>query len=481
MYSDLNDFIADLDKRKLLARVRESVSPDLEIAALTDRVCKSPGGGPGLLFEHPTGFDIPVATNLFGSLERMCLALGVSSLDEIAREIDDLMTPKMPTGMLDAFKMLPMLDRLRDLMPKTVKDAPCQEVVNRDGSLDELPILKCWPEDGGRYITFPLVITKDPETGVRNVGTYRLQVFDRRTTGMHWQRHKGGAQHHRLAERLGKRLEVAIALGPDPTLAYSATAPMPEGLDEFLLAGFLGRRRVELVKGITVDLEVPASAHIVLEGYVEPGERRREGPFGDHTGFYSLAEDFPVFHLQCLTMRKKPIYLTTVVGIPPQEDYYLGKASERIFLPMIKKTLPEIVDMHFPAEGIFHNIVLVSIDKRYPGHARKIMNAFWGLGQLMFSKTIVVVDKNVNVQDVSEVAWIAGTHIDPQRDIQFTRGPMDDLENASDLPAYGSKMGIDATRKWAGEGFTREWPNRLVTSDAAARRAAELLKSIVGR
>ena len=478
MYSDLNDFIADLDKRKLLARVRESVSPDLEIAALTDRVCKSPGGGPGLLFEHPTGFDIPVATNLFGSLERMCLALGVSSLDEIAREIDDLMTPKMPTGMLDAFKMLPMLDRLRDLMPKTVKDAPCQEVVNRDGSLDELPILKCWPEDGGRYITFPLVITKDPETGVRNVGTYRLQVFDRRTTGMHWQRHKGGAQHHRLAERLGKRLEVAIALGPDPTLAYSATAPMPEGLDEFLLAGFLGRRRVELVKGITVDLEVPASAHIVLEGYVEPGERRREGPFGDHTGFYSLAEDFPVFHLQCLTMRKKPIYLTTVVGIPPQEDYYLGKASERIFLPMIKKTLPEIVDMHFPAEGIFHNIVLVSIDKRYPGHARKIMNAFWGLGQLMFSKTIIVVDKNVNVQDVSEVAWIAGTHIDPQRDIQFTRGPMDDLENASDLPAYGSKMGIDATRKWPGEGFTREWPKRLVTSDAAARRAAELLKTI---
>ena len=450
----------------------------MEIAALTDRVCKSPGGGPGLLFEHPTGFDIPVATNLFGSLERMCLALGVSSLDEIAREIDDLMTPKMPTGMLDAFKMLPMLDRLRDLMPKTVKDAPCQEVVKRDGSLDELPILKCWPEDGGRYITFPLVITKDPETGVRNVGTYRLQVFDRRTTGMHWQRHKGGAQHHRLAERLGKRLEVAIALGPDPTLAYSATAPMPEGLDEFLLAGFLGRRRVELVKGITIDLEVPASAHIVLEGYVEPGERRREGPFGDHTGFYSLAEDFPVFHLQCLTMRKKPIYLTTVVGIPPQEDYYLGKASERIFLPMIKKTLPEIVDMHFPAEGIFHNIVLVSIDKRYPGHARKIMNAFWGLGQLMFSKTIIVVDKNVNVQDVSEVAWIAGTHIDPQRDIQFTRGPMDDLENASDLPAYGSKMGIDATRKWPGEGFTREWPKRLVTSDAAARRAAELLKTI---
>ena len=478
MYSDINDFIADLDKRGLLSRIREGVNPELEIAAVTDRVCKLPGGGPGLLFERPTGFDMPVATNLFGSTERMCLALGTPSLDAVAKEIDEMMTPKMPAGMLDAFKMLPMLDRLRDLMPKTVKDAPCQEVVKRDGSLDELPILKTWPEDGGRYITFPLVMTKDPETGVRNIGTYRMQVFDGRTTGMHWQRHKGGAQHHRVAERMGKRLDVAVALSPEPILAYAATAPMPEGLDELLLAGFLSRRRIELVKGITVDLDVPASAHIVLEGYVEPGERRREGPFGDHTGFYSLAEDFPVFHLTCITMRKKPTYLTTVVGIPPQEDVYLGKASERIFLPMIRKTIPEIVDMHFPPEGIFHNIVLVSIDKRYPGHARKIMNAFWGLGQLMFSKTVIVFDKDVDVQNISEAAWIAGTHVDPQRDIQFTVGPMDDLENASNLPAYGSKMGIDATRKWAGEGFTREWPTRLKTTDAAVRKAEELLKSI---
>jgi 4-hydroxy-3-polyprenylbenzoate decarboxylase len=478
MYSNLNDFIADLDKRRLLSRIRESVSPDLEIAAVTDRTCKLSGGGPGLLFERPTGFDIPVATNLFGSAERMCLALGTSSLDAVAKEIDEMMTPKMPAGMLDAFKMLPMLDRLRDLMPKTVKEAPCQEVVKRDGSLDELPILKTWPEDGGRYITFPLVITKDPESGVRNIGTYRMQVFDGRTTAMHWQRHKGGAQHYRVAERLGKRLEVAVALSPEPILAYAATAPMPEGLDELLLAGFLSRRRIELVKGISVDLEVPASAHIVLEGYVEPGERRREGPFGDHTGFYSLAEDFPVFHLTCMTMRRKPTYLTTVVGIPPQEDVYLGKASERIFLPMIRKTLPEIIDMHFPAEGIFHNIVLVSIDKRYPGHARKVMNAFWGLGQLMFSKTIIVFDKDVNVQNVSEAAWIAGTHVDPQRDIQFTVGPMDDLENASNLPAFGSKMGIDATRKWPGEGFAREWPTRLKTTEAASRKAADIMKSI---
>ncbi len=478
MYSDINDFIADLDRKSLLSRVRDSVNPDLEIAAVTDRVCKLPGGGPGLLFERPTGFDMPVATNLFGSTERMCLALGTPSLDAVAKDIDEMMTPKMPAGMLDAFKMLPMVDRLRDLMPKIVKDAPCHEIVKRDGTLDELPILKTWPEDGGRYITFPLVITKDPETGVRNIGTYRMQVFDGRTTGMHWQRHKGGAQHHRVAERLGKRLEVAVALSPEPILAYAATAPMPEGLDELLLAGFLSRRRIELVKAVTVDLEVPASAHIVLEGYVEPGERRREGPFGDHTGFYSLAEDFPVFHLTCITMRKRPTYLTTVVGIPPQEDVYLGKASERIFLPMIRKTIPEIVDMHFPPEGIFHNIVLVSIDKRYPGHARKIMNAFWGLGQLMFSKTIIVFDKDVDVQNVSEAAWIAGTHVDPQRDIQFTIGPMDDLENASNLPAFGSKMGIDATRKWPGEGFMREWPTRLTTTDAARSKADALLKLI---
>src|SRR5918995_2448260 len=478
MFKDLNEFITALERERELARIADPVSPDLEIAAVTDRVSKSPGGGPGLLFENPTGFSMPVAINLFGSTKRMCMALGVRNLDEVAREIETLATPRIPGGIVDALKMLPTLNRLRDVMPKTVSDAPCQEVVSRDGTLDELPILKCWPEDGGRYITLPLVFTRDPESGARNIGTYRMQIFDGRTTGMHWQRHKGGAQHHRVAERLGKRLEVAVALGPEPVLPYCATAPMPEGLDELLLGGFLARRRIELVKAVTVDLEVPASAHIVLEGYVEPGERRREGPFGDHTGFYSLADDFPVFHLTCITMRKKPTYLTTVVGIPPQEDVYLGKASERIFLPMIRKTIPEIVDMHFPPEGIFHNIVLVSIDKRYPGHARKIMNAFWGLGQLMFSKTVIVFDKDVDVQNVSEAAWIAGTHVDPQRDIQFTVGPMDDLENASDRPALGSKMGIDATRKWPGEGFTREWPTRLKTTDAASRRAADLLKSI---
>src|SRR5436190_3885194 len=481
MFPDITSFIDELDRRKDLSRITDPVSPDLEISAVIDRVSKSPGGGPALVFEKPTGHSMPVAANLFGSNERVCLALGVNTLDDLAHDIEELTTPPMPKGFMDAIKMLPLANRLTDLMPKTVKDAPCQEVVRMDGGLDELPILRTWPEDGGPFITLPLVFTRDPETGMRNIGTYRMQVFDRRTTGMHWQRHKGGAQHHRIAERMGKRLEVAVALGADPVLTYSATAPMPEGLDELMLAGILSKRRVELVKCVTVDLQVPANAQIVLEGYVEPGERRREGPFGDHTGFYSLADDFPVFHLQCVTMRKKPVYVTTIVGIPPMEDVYLGKASERIFLPLIRKTLPEIVDMHFPASGIFHNIVLVSIDKRYPGHARKIMNAFWGLGQLMFSKTIIVVDKDIDVQDEAEVAWIAGTHVDPARDIQIVTGPVDDLDDAALQPAFGGKMGIDATRKLPSEGFTREWPKRLATTEAAAKKAEAIWSKIARR
>ncbi|HWB29374.1 MAG TPA: menaquinone biosynthesis decarboxylase [Vicinamibacterales bacterium] len=478
MFVDVNAFIAELERRKDLARVAAPVRPHLEIAAVIDRACKSPGGGPALLFEQPTGGSMPVAANLYGSLSRICLALGVETLDDLAHEIEELTTPPMPKGFMDALKLMPLVNRLTDLMPRTVKDGPCQEVVKMDGGLDEIPVLTTWPEDGGPFITLPLVITKDPETGMRNIGTYRMQVFDRRTTGMHWQRHKGGAQHHRVAERLGQRLEVAVALGADPVLQYTATAPMPEGLDELMLAGVLSKRRVEMVKCRTVDLEVPAHAQIVLEGYVEPGERRREGPFGDHTGLYSLADDFPVFHLQCITMRKKPIYVATVVGRPPMEDVYLGKASERIFLPLIRKTLPEIVDMAFPPAGIFHNLVLVSIDKRYPGHARKIMSAFWGLGQLMFSKCIVVVDKDVNVQDFDEVAWVVGTHVDPSRDIDITKGPVDDLDDAAILPAYGGKMGIDATRKGPSEGVTREFPGRLTTTPEAAKRAAEIWDAI---
>jgi 4-hydroxy-3-polyprenylbenzoate decarboxylase len=479
MFVDVNAFIAELDRRRELARVAVPVDPHLDIAAVVDRACKSPGGGPALLFEQPTGASMPVAANLYGSMTRICLALGVETLDDLGREIEELTTPPMPRGFMDALKLMPLVNRLTDLMPKTVKDAPCQEVVQMDGGLDALPVLTTWPGDGGPFITLPLVITRDPETGMRNIGTYRMQVFDRRTTGMHWQRHKGGAQHHRVAERLGKRLEVAVALGADPVLQYAATAPMPEGLDELMLAGVLSKRRVEMVKCRTVDLEVPAHAQIVLEGYVDPGERRREGPFGDHTGLYSLADEFPVFHLQCITMRKKPVYVTTVVGRPPMEDVYLGKASERIFLPLIRKTIPEIVDMAFPPAGIFHNIVIVSIDKRYPGHARKIMNAFWGLGQLMFSKCIIVVDKDVNAQDSEEVAWIVGTHVDPSRDIEMMRGPVDDLDDASILPAFGGKMGIDATRKGPAEGVTREFPSRLVTSDATRRRADDIWQQIV--
>jgi len=293
-------------------------------------------------------------------------------------------------------------------------------------------------------------------------------------TAMHWQIHKGGSKHFQRYKELNQKIPVAVCLGGDPVLAYSATAPMPDNVDELMLAGFLRRERVELVKCVTIDLEVPANAQIVLEGYVEPGERRREGPFGDHTGVYSHPDEFPVFHLTCITQRKRPVYLTTVVGIPPMEDYYLGKASERIFLPLIRKTVPEIVDMHFPAEGIFHNLVIISIDKRYPGHARKIMNACWGLGQLMFSKTVVVVDKDVNVHDVREVAWVVGTHMDPMRDVQMTKGPVDDLDDAAELPAYGGKMGIDATRKWASEGYTRTWPARIRTTEAAGRRALDI-------
>jgi 4-hydroxy-3-polyprenylbenzoate decarboxylase len=481
MFPDITAFIAELERRKELARITDSLSPDLEISAVIDRACKSAGGGPALLFEKPTGASMPVAANLFGSMSRMCLALGVDTLDDLAKEIEELTTPPMPRGFMDAIRMMPLVGRLTDLMPKTVKDAPCQEIVKMDSGLDEIPVLKTWPEDGGPFITLPLVITRDPETGMRNIGTYRMQVYDRRTTGMHWQRHKGGAQHHRIAERMGKRLDVAVALGCDPVLTYCATAPMPEGLDELMLAGVIGKRRTELVKCRTIDLEVPANAQIVLEGYVDPGERRREGPFGDHTGLYSLADDYPVFHLQCVTMRRNPIYVTTIVGRPPMEDVYLGKASERIFLPLIRKTLPEIVDMAFPPAGIFHNIVFVAIDKRYPGHARKIMSAFWGLGQLMFSKCIVVVDKDVNVQDPDEVAWVAGTHVDPSRDIQILTGPVDDLDDAAIQPAFGGKMGIDATRKWPSEGVTREFPTKLKMSDAAAKRADDIWGKISRR
>jgi len=357
-----------------------------------------------------------------------------------------------------------------------VQKARCQEVVFKEDEVDltHLPVLHCWPQDGGPFITLPVIFTKHPETGIRNVGMYRMQVFDQKTTGMHWHTHKGGAHHYRIAERMGKRLEVAVAIGPDPAMTYAATAPLPDDVDEVVFAGFLREAPVELVKCKTVDLEVPASSQIVLEGYVEPGERRIEGPFGDHTGYYSLADEYPVFHVTCMTMRKDAIYPSTIVGQPPQEDCYMAKATERLFLPLIKKTLPEIVDMNLPLEGVFHNLAFISIDKRYPGHARKVMHALWGLGQMMFCKIICIFDKEVDVQDLSQVLWRLGNNIDPRRDIVFSDGPVDALDHASPLPHYGSKMGIDCTRKWPSEGFTRDWPDVIEMSPEVKEKIDKL-------
>jgi 4-hydroxy-3-polyprenylbenzoate decarboxylase len=361
--------------------------------------------------------------------------------------------------------MLPKLRDLASFFPKLVKDGPCKEVVRTaDASLDFLPIIQCWPQDAGRYITFPLVITKDPETGIRNVGTYRMQVFDGKTTAMHWHAHKGGAGHYRKAKARGERIEVAAVLGADPITTFSGTVPAPEGIDELLIAGFLRKEPVPLVPCETIALEVPATAEIVLEGYVDPAELRTEGPFGDHTGFYSLADEYPVFHLTAITHRRNPIYQTIIVGRPPMEDCHMASAIERIFLPLLQKQLPEVVDYHMPFEGIFHNLMLVSIRKQYPGHARKVMHALWGLGQAMFTKVIVVVDHDVNLHDPSEVTWKALNHIDPERDIEFVHGPVETLDHASRLPLYGSKMGVDATRKWRSEGFTRDWPDEIVMS-----------------
>ncbi len=460
-YSDLRAFVAALERAGELRRISVEVDPVLEIAEIADRVSK--GGGPALLFEHVKGSAVPLLINAFGSIRRMGLALEVPSLDALAAELQEVLDLKPPEGWLGKLKMLPRLQELSSAFPKIVQSGLCKEVVVTDRpSLLELPILQCWPQDAGRYITFPLVFTKDPETGVRNCGTYRMQVFDERTTGMHWHIQKGAAAHHRKAKRRGSRVEVGVAIGADPAVCFAGTLPLPEGVDEMLVAGFLRKQPVELTRCETVDVEVPANAEIVLEGYVDPDELRTEGPFGDHTGFYSLADEYPVFHLTAVTRRRSPIYLTTVVGRPPMEDCYMAAAIEALFMPLLKKQLPEIVDFHMPFVGIFHNLVLVSIDKQYPGHARKIMHALWGLGQAMVTKVIVVVDRDVSVRDYAEVAWKALNHIDPQRDIEFVLGPVETLDHASRLPKYGSKMGVDATKKWPEEGFTRPWPDEIV-------------------
>ncbi|HTZ98097.1 MAG TPA: UbiD family decarboxylase [Terriglobales bacterium] len=507
-YDDLRQWIAALDRAGELKKVRAEVDPVLEITEITDRVSKS--GGPALLFQNIKGHSgQQVLINQFGSARRMNMALEVNSLDEVADRIRAFMDVKSPQGFLDKVKMLPMLAEMGKFFPKTVSTGPCKEVIRRDNfSLDWFPVLQCWPKDAGRFITLPCVITRDPNTGKRNVGCYRMQVYDSRSTGMHWQRQKVGAEHYRemlrraasnlegapsqpgfglggdfsrasvdlMARTSGGsqlpdgnlpagKMEVAVAIGTDPALTFSAIVPAPPDVEEYLIAGFLRQKPVELVKCETVDLEVPASAEIILEGHVHLDELRSEGPFGDHTGFYSLADLYPVFHLSCITHRKDPIYSTTIVGKPPMEDGWMGKAVERIFLPLMKLTIPELVDVNLPIEGVFHNLMIVSIKKSYPGQARKVMNAIWALGQAMFTKCVIVVDEDVNVQDIGEVTLKALNHIDPERDIQFTLGPVDSLDHASRLPNYGSKMGIDATRKWASEGFSRPWPDEILMDE----------------
>ena len=476
-YSDLRDFIRALEKKGELKRIPFEVDPYLEIAEFADRSVKS--NGPALLFEKPKGSSVPVLINSFAGMRRMEIALEVDSVDEVARRISEYLEMRMPEGIIGKLKMLPKLAEVGAFFPKIVSSAPCKDVVLKDNfSLDRFPILHCWPQDGGRFITLPMVFTKNPDTGKRNCGMYRMQVYDGQTTGMHWQTHKQGAEHYRrlLAEGKQARMPVAVAIGADPATMYSAIMPLPPDLDEMMIAGFLRGKPVEMVKCETCDIEVPANAEIVLEGYVELGEMRREGPFGDHTGYYSLEDDYPVFHVTCITHRKDPIYATTIVGPPPMEDFYMGKAIERIFLPLMRLQLPEIRDICMPAEGVFHNLILVSIRKSYPLHARKVMHAIWGLGQAMFSKVIVVVDEDVDVQNIGVVAWRALNNIDPQRDIEFVMGPVDSLDHASRLPNVGSKMGVDATRKWKEEGFVRPWPDVIRMDEDVRRRVGELWK-----
>src|SRR3954447_2544697 len=476
-YADLRDFVRALEKNRELQRIPFEVDPYLEITEFADRSVKN--GGPALLFERPKGTSVPVLINAFASMRRMEIALQVESVDAIAARITEFLEMRVPQGLINKLKMLPKLAEVGSFFPKIVNDGHCKEVIQREKfSLRDLPVLHCWPQDGGPFITLPLVFSKNPETGKRNCGMYRMQVFDGQTTGMHWQRHKQGAEHYRRLAAEGKqvRMPVAVAIGSDPATMYSAILPLPPSIDEMLFAGFLRGKPVEMVKCETSDLEVPANAEIVLEGYLNLGELRREGPFGDHTGFYSLDDDYPVFHVECITRRKNPIYAATIVGPPPMEDFYMGKAIERIFLPLMRMQLPEVRDICMPAQGVFHNLILVSIRKSYPGHARKVMHAIWGLGQAMFSKCIVVVDDDVNVQDVREVAWKALNNIDPQRDIEFVMGPVDSLDHASRLPNYGSKMGVDATRKWQAEGFTRRWPNVIRMAPEVVTRVDELWK-----
>jgi 4-hydroxy-3-polyprenylbenzoate decarboxylase len=465
-FKDLREFIRFLEGKGDLRRITSPVSHELEITEITDRVIKS--GGPALLFENVTGFDAPVLINMYGSQQRVAWALGVDKLDDLVGRVEGLLDLMHgpPQGLMNKLRTLGQLVHLGSYQPKTVNSGPCQDVVLRGDEVDlhRFPILKSWPLDGGPFVTLPLVITKDPETGIQNYGTYRMQVYDKQTTGMHWQTHKVGTHHYRLSHELGlEKLDVAVALGGDPATIWTGSAPVPPDMDEMAVAGFLREEAVELVKAKTSDLLVPAEAEIVLEGYVTPGEERQEGPFGDHTGYYSMEDPYPVFHVTCITHRADPIWPAALVGRPPMEDYYMGKVTERVFLPLIRLVLPEVVDINMPAEGSFHNLVIVSLKKEYPGQGRKVIHGLWGLGLLSLTKTIVVVDHFVDVQNISEVAWRVTNNIDPAKDFVFSTGPIDDLDIGSTTPKFGSKVGIDATIKGPLEGGRqRDWPPDIV-------------------
>jgi 4-hydroxy-3-polyprenylbenzoate decarboxylase len=511
-FDSFRDFLTSLEQAGELRRINSPVATELEVTEIADREMKKPGGGQALLFEKPTIngqlSPFPIAINAFGSLSRMARSLGRASVDEAAAEISGLLKAKPPTGLRDAIKLLGTALELRHAKPKSVGTGPCKDIIhkfdppasrtepwpaapaippapstphsafrapNSFPTLLNLPIQQCWPLDGGRFITLPCVVTRDPDTGDRNLGMYRIQIYDPQTTGMHWQLQKVAARHGRRYYETKTRMPVAIFLGGDPVFTFCATAPLPDGLDEFLLAGYLRKKSVELVKCETNDLEVPANADFVIEGYIDPAEPlREEGPFGDHTGYYSLPEPYPVFHVTAITHRRDAVYPATIVGMPPMEDFYLGSASVKLFLPVFKMNFPELVDLALPAEGVFHNLVFVSIKKTYPMQAYKIMHGLWGMGQMMFSKYIVVVDADVNVHNTSEVLFRLCANTDPRRDSIFTRGPADVLDHATSELAVGAKMGIDATHKLPGEGHARGWPP-IIKMDPAVQAKIDRL------
>jgi 4-hydroxy-3-polyprenylbenzoate decarboxylase len=483
-FDDLGQWIAFLEKRDRLIRIKAPVSPVLEITEITDRVSKGPvHGNKALLFENPTGCAVPVLINSFGSAERMAWALGLDNLDELNQRLSKLIDLRLPKGLGQTLvRGTDLLGALfsAGVRPHRVRKAPVQEVVKKDAAtLDDFPILQCWPKDGGRFITLPQVITRDPVSGVRNVGMYRLQVVDGRTLLVHWQRHKGGAEHERRARQVQSgQIPAAVVLGGDPASMWSASAPLPPNIDEYLLAGYLRGKPVEFVNCISQPLEVPARAEIVIEGIIDLSDHRPEGPFGDHTGYYTPVDLFPAFHVTAITHRRNPVYPATVVGIPPMEDYWMGKATERLFLPLMRLFLPEIKDVAMPAEGVFHNLVIVSLQKRYPGHARKVMHGLWGLGLLMLAKAIVVVDEGIDVQNYSQVAWQVLGNVDWSRDLLISEGAVDQLDHAASRSSFGGKIGLDATAKWPEEGYNRIWPEMVAMSPEVKQRVDDLWKEL---